>query len=635
MVIPSTRSRIGVAVLVIGNLAAAPLLRLGYVRVRWMLLVVVGVLGFLAFRVWRASSRRERMLLAASLGLSLLVVLTLAAPSPWDMGQAAIPVLAGWTVPLAILGWDSEALPRPRTDLGHLGRLLAVWIVFAAALWIAVRPPGHHPITIDEVLYLMQSQHMSNARFMRPLQSDLAPFFLINQSYSVPGFINGQYPPGWPLVLSLTQSLRTGWFLLFGVYVLAVGATYAFGRAVAGARTGLLAAVLVSICAPVLDLSTTFYSHVLEAALALIAGTLMVGSVNAPRERRTVAWIFAGLILGFATLVRPLTGLALAAALWLWVLLRERPTPRAATAATLAACAGAIAPLVFLLYYNAATTGAPLRFGYDMAQHGLQAVGFGRRGFLEYNAVGVAFEHAFAFGPMLAVRFLRQNLSIAVAESFSPIVLVIPIAFVAWRAGVRWRWLPVSAFAVLPLAYAFYFYHGGNGTDRFYFELVPFAAVGTAFLIDRLAQSHRTAGILLGALFVATLLVDSVLDSIVRRREYAPLVASHAVVEQLRTKHPRLLVFVRSHLPQAPVDATGEFIQWGDPVMGSLYGYNVYDFPSDVVVVRDLGERDTVAAARFPGRYNVLLSFSRGSNGGFPWVIEASEFDPATSPRAR
>src|SRR5262249_56582650 len=130
--------------------------------------------------------------------------------------------------------------------------------------------------------------------------------------------------------------------------------------------------------------------------------------------------------------------------------------------------AGAIAPLVFLLYYNAATTGAPLRFGYDMAQHGLQAVGFGRRGFLEYNAVGVAFEHAFAFGPMLAVRFLRQNLSMAVAESFSPIVLVIPIAFVAWRAGVRWRWLPVSAFAVLPFAYAFYFYHGGNGTDRFY-----------------------------------------------------------------------------------------------------------------------------------------------------------------------
>jgi hypothetical protein len=597
-----------------------------------MLLVVVGVFGFLAFRVWRAFSRRQRMMLVASVGLPLLVVFALTAPSAWDMGGAAIPVLAGWTVPLAIMGWDPESFPRPRIDLR---RLLAVWIAFAAALWVAVRRPGHQPIIIDELLYLMQSQHMSDARFMRPLGSDLAPFFLINQSYSVPGFINGQYPPGWPLVLSLAPSLRAGWFLLFGVYVLMVGATYAFGRAVAGARTGLLAAILVSIAPAVLDLSTTFYSHVFEAALALIAGTLMVSSVNAPHGRRIVAWMLAGLTLGFATIVRPLTGVALAASLWLWVLLRGRPTPRGATAATLAACAGAIAPLVFLLYYNVATTGAPLRFGYDVAQHGLHAMGFGRRGFVEYNAIGVPIEHAFAFGPMLAVRFLRQNLSTALAYSFSPSALVVPIAFVAWRVGVRWRWLPVGAFAVLPLAYAFYFYNRGNGTDRFYFELLPFAAVGTAFLIHRLARRHRTAGILLGALLVATLLVDSVVDSILRRREFAPLMASQAVVEQLRTKHPKLLVFVRSQIPEPPPDTTSEFIQlWGDPAMVQLYGYNVYDFPSDVVVVRDLGERDTVAAARFPGRYNVLLSVRRGSDGEMPLVSEAREFDPRAGLRA-
>jgi hypothetical protein len=262
-------------------------------------------------------------------------------------------------------------------------------------------------------------------------------------------------------------------------------------------------------------------------------------------------------------------------------------------------------------------------------------MGFGRRGFVEYNAIGVPIEHAFAFGPMLAIRFLRQNLSSALAYSFSPSALVVPIAFVAWRVGVRWRWLPVGAFAVLPLAYAFYFYNRGNGTDRFYFELLPFATVGTAFLIHRLARSHRTAGILLGALLLATLLVDSVVDSILRRREFAPLMASQAVVEQLRAKHPKLLVFVRSQIPEPPPDTTSEFIQlWGDPAMVQLYGYNVYDFPSDVVVVRDLGERDTVAAARFPGRYNVLLSVRRGSDGEMPLVSEAREFDPRAGFRA-
>jgi hypothetical protein len=55
-----------------------------------------------------------------------------------------------------------------------------------------------------------------------------------------------------------------------------------------------------------------------------------------------------------------------------------------------------------------------------------------------------------------------------------------------------------------------------------------------------------------GALLVATLLVDSVVDSILRRREFAPLMASQAVVEQLRAKHPKLLVFVRSQIPEPP-----------------------------------------------------------------------------------
>jgi hypothetical protein len=138
-----------------------------------------------------------------------------------------------------------------------------------------------------------------------------------------------------------------------------------------------------------------------------------------------------------------------------------------------------------------------------------------------------------------------------------------------------------------------------------------------------------------GALLVATLLVDSVVGSILRRREFAPLMASHAVVEQLRAKHPKLLVFVRSQIPEPPPDTTSGFIQlWGDPAMVQLYGYNVYDFPSDVVVVRDLGERDTVAAARFPGRYNVLLSVRRGTDGEMALVSEAREFDPRAGFRA-
>ena len=630
MAIP-TRSRVAVAVLVIGQLAAAALLSLGYVRVRWMLLVVVGVFGFLAFRVWRAFSRRERMMLVASVGLPLLVVFTLTAPSAWDMGRAAIPVLAGWTVPLAIMGRDPESFPRPRIDLK---RLLAVLVVFAAALWLAFRPPGHHPFIIDELLYLMQSQHMSDARFMRPLRSDLAPFFLINQSYSVPGFINGQYPPGWPLVLSLAPSFRAAWFLLFGVYVLMVGATYAFGRAVAGARTGLLAAILVSIAPAVLDLSTTFYSHVFEAALALIAGTLMLGGVNAPHGRRTVAWMLAGLTLGFATIVRPLTGVALAAALWLWVFCcargrrHERRRPRLSQHAP--------APSRHLSSCCTTTLqrrGHLSRFGYDLARHGLHAMGFGRRGFVEYNAIGVPIEHAFAFGPTLAIRSFDRTcllrwriLSRRAPSSFR--LRSSPGASASVGVG-----YPSARSPCYPLAYAFYFYNRGSGTDRFYFELFRLRP-SDGVLDPPLGAKPSTGG-------SAGCLVRRHAPRRFRSRLHSAPARGRAFERRGQWSsscEPNTRSFWYSsawHVPEAPPTRQVSLIQlWGIRPWFSCYGYNLYDFPSDVVVVRDLGERDTVAVARFPGRYNVLLSVRRGSDGEMPLVSEAREFDPRAGFRA-
>ena len=611
-------------------------MRFEYVRVRWSFVAILVLDAYLATRVFRAAGPRERIRLAAFLGVPLCVMAALAGPSVYYMGAAVGPLLLGWVAPLAILAWEGEAdvdaFPIPSLD----GRLLvAMWLVAAIGLWIVFLPPGHRPIIHDEPLYLLQSQHIWRRPFMRPLDQALTPFFVIEQSYSASGYMNGQYPPGWPLVLSMASTLPAAWVVVFGVYALLVLATYAFGRVVAGSRVGLFAAALVTFSGLTLNWATSFMPHVLEAALALIAGTLMVGSARATRRWRLAAWALAGLVLGFAIAVRPLTGVALAAALWLWVLLRERPAPRAAVAATLAACAGGVIPIAFLMHYNLQTTGAVLRFGYDLAEHGLHALGFGRRGFVEYTTTGVPVERAFTFSPLLALRYAGDNLRVGLFDFFTTGILIVPIAYVALRSGVQWRWRRIAAFLVLPLAYFFYFFHNER-SDRFYFEIFPFAMVGAAFLVHAVAQRRRSVGIALGGLFAATMLVDTAITAIRRPGLQTRSVAVSAAVERLRAQHSKLLVFVRADLPQQAADPGSEpILWWGEPVLQYLYWYNVYGFPSDVVVARDLGARDSELARRFPEWYAVLLTVRPAPPGGEPWLIEANPLESREAVRTQ
>lgn len=613
----SKLSRAAVLLLVLCQLAAFVLFRFDFLRTGVTIVVVGVVTGFLALRAAGTLGPRQRRGLAISLGSSIVIVMALTGPSFFDMSRGLIPLLTGWSIPLAIQNWDAEPRPAIRTAGAWLP---AVCLGAGVALWIAMRPPGPHPLGLDEALYLLQSQHVRHSPFMWPLDGDLAPFFLIRQTYSLHGYVNGQYPPGWPLVLSLASSLRASWVVLFVMFASLLGATYAFGRTVAGARVGALAAGFLAVNAFFLTISTEFLPHVFGAALALAAGSLMAATVDATPRRRAAAWAAAGLLFGCGVAVRPLTGITLAASLWLWVMLRRRPSFRVATVATAAACVGGLIPVALLMHYNVETTGALTRFGYDLAEHGLHALGFGMRGFVEYTNAGSPVERVAAFGPSDAVRNLRENLYSGLLDLW-PMALIFPIGYLAARAGVVSRWRSVAAFAILPLAHFFYFYH--FGADRFYFELLPFAMVGTAYLVYGLAQRRPAMGTALGILLVAAMLGDSVIAVENRPREFQQWTASSEIVERLRVEHPRLLVFVHSELPQPAANPELPIRWWGEPGMQPLYWYDVYGFPSDVIVARDLGARDSVLSRRFPGRYEVELSVLPGPPGGAPWVFAA------------
>ena len=109
-------SRVVVVLLIVGQLVAVPILRFEYVRVRWSFVAILVLDAYLATRVFRAAGPRERIRLAALLGVPLCVMAALAGPSGDYMGAAVGPLLLGWVAPLAILAWEGGGRRRRVSD---------------------------------------------------------------------------------------------------------------------------------------------------------------------------------------------------------------------------------------------------------------------------------------------------------------------------------------------------------------------------------------------------------------------------------------------------------------------------------------------------------------------------------------
>jgi hypothetical protein len=223
------------------------------------------------------------------------------------------------------------------------------------------------------------------------------------------------------------------------------------------------------------------------------------------------------------------------------------------------------------------------------------------RGSVVYKATGLPFENLKMFGPLEALACFAEAVHVALTQ-FWPTYLIFPLLYFSWRAGVKLPWGVGAVFGILPLGYCFYFYQA----DRFYLELLPFAMVGTAFLLDRLAQSSKLATLVMVGLLLATMLVGTVMKAIDRRQEYESRNSFAEAVERARTEHSRLLVFVRDRFP-GPTE----------PFLEALYWYNIEDFPSNVIVARDLGEPNCMLTQRFPDHFAVLVSaVTKAQNDG-------------------
>jgi len=293
----------------------------------------------------------------------------------------------------------------------------------------------------DELTYLFQARMLARGRLViespEPRRAYWQPFVVDYQ-----GRRFGKYPPGWPLLLAPGAALEQPWIVNAWLAALTVALVYRLGRDVFNPDAGLIAAALTAFSPMALLLNATLMSH--TAALAC-ATAFLAAAARLERPRRPLRWgLAAGIALGLLVINRPTAGIALAAPVAAWSLVRFFKTrrarlPRLKPLLALAAAALLISAAIPL--YNAAAAGDPAQNLYLLVWP-YDHIGFGEG----YGPRGHTLEKG--------LRQTRWDLSLAAADLFGWQIGPMPAPDLRLRTQAVY-WPPVGvSWALIPLGLA-------------------------------------------------------------------------------------------------------------------------------------------------------------------------------------
>jgi hypothetical protein len=551
-----------------------------------------------------AALRRRTLIAVALLGaasVALAIARAIASPRLGlrdDVVAALVPPLLGWSVFLLMpIGLAPRQASTPSEPTVSRRALLLLAAATFVAVWLATVVRTHAD-NVDEVLYSLQAHRFATGHATWALDPALQRFVKLPLMVFTPEGIYTQYPPGYPAILAFF--VRFGVPSLCGATLgaLAVVATQRLGARVATASVGLLAAVLLATNPIFLRWSAAYMSHLAGLTALCAAAWLLLDATERADRRRDWESVLAGVLLGIAFTVRPVTALAVALSIWLSLLVRRLGWPRLRRV-TAMLCAGAVLPLAAFLAYNAATNGDPLRLGYQAAQGHYNDMGFGLRGYVLYDRDVQPVVSATEFTLTDAVRNEITSAVWPLARDLFPVWWLLPLVAVAVAYRLRVRWAVVAAFTVLPIVNFFFHWNG----ERLYVELLPFALVGAALVVRHVQQVDPRAAralviLLVGANFV-TSATQVAADSWQRVRHPSGVELLARALRDSSDARPGVLVFVRN----PPLS---------EPLLIGLSPFNFGRFPGPVVVARDLGPENAQLACRLPG-YRALVAETDGA----------------------
>jgi len=597
-------------------LIALELVAISGLRVRQMLAVYAGLAAVL---IWL---QRRRLLGKGPWRAPFVVAFALSAVLPLSLGlfggedpvrrviDYLLPTLTGWCVFLAVLlNGPGDAEPEGDRDWGP-GRtqgwigLGLVFLLLAVVHQLAV---GDLALVADEVVYLVQSRWIEPGRWTVTVPPDIAPFFLMRQIGYLDGHLIGQYPPGWPMLLSAFRVLGVEWWSSVILGTLSVALIYLLGTRLHSRRMGAIAAALLATSQVFVVGHAGYMSHA-PAIAALLAGTLfLLKGLDRTGWRRWVSWAGAGAMLGAVVAIRPLTGLSLGSSVGIWMLLKAWRADRRAPL-VMAACVavGGIIPGSLFIAHNLAVFGEPLTTGYEVIHSGLYHLGFGTHGYMVLDADVNRVPVTFQFTPDRALYALLARLS-SVNVSYVAIGLLAPIVAAAVAAGFRIRWHLVAIFSLTVVAHFFYRYP----SVRLLTELLPFLLLAVAAMLLAIrARWPRLASGLIAMLVLSQVVlaipVPVTSPAGIRpwlESDYGPRAPARPMALQtadsLARVHGNVLLFTR--------EAT-RF----DNLIDRLYIFNTPAFDGRIVVARDRGAKNSELMQRYPKHVPFLVQDRNG-----------------------
>ncbi len=302
---------------------------------------------------------------------------------------AAAALLIGLFLALANIGSRHSLIPKPRRPAaGSRGMIVAAGLAAAAAatsLWFADRILERLPHLPDSVVYMLQARWLLDGRLMQPL-SAIQQHLDVPFTYVIEGSWIAHYPFGWPALLALGLAMDMAWVvapILGGVYVLLL---WWLGTTLYDNRVGLAAAGLGAL-SPMARV--IFGSHLSHAGSATLILLFLILLQLARRRQSAGGALAAGIVLGLAFGMRPLSAVAVAVPCGIRLLMDCRTADRSQSSRSelAAVIAGGAVGTIPLLIQNLIITGNPLALPYSFARGSMYSLANVPFGFQNLDAI--------------------------------------------------------------------------------------------------------------------------------------------------------------------------------------------------------------------------------------------------------
>ncbi|MCH2184233.1 hypothetical protein MK280_00010 [Myxococcota bacterium] len=488
----------------------------------------------------------------------------------------------GLIVSIALTLWGREFQTfRLRTSQWGLAGVAAlILFVGCGVTFIRIYLGSPFTFTPDENIYTFQSTYVFDDFRGVEIKAWLEPFFRIRQTFVRDGFLSGQYTPGWPALLALLRIagiVEIAGYLMYSAILIALTIWVRMLRGsweVAG-----LAVALAASSFNFFYFNTSFFSHGFGALLGILAAIASLAASRHSGLKSAGYWALAGAAISLMATVRPLNGTIGLLLLVAWIIYSKQLTFQSVTGSSI----GLLLFGIPLLVYNHFSTGHLFRFGYDLAQEGLQRPGFGTRGSVGFTESGASLPRGWDFTPWDGIINLFEIVGGSLISFWPGGLMFVLLAAginrkqINWSAATPW----IIGCISLPIAYALYAF----GDPRMVVEALPFAAAGSALWaahsMKHDPQVTRTlvwATVLLSASITAGE-VFQLWKNFETKRPYIEM------IERAREERGPLLVFVQEAESHSAVEHGLEALFWFNarPEKGVIVGRHVDRLRPDII----------------------------------------------------